>query len=141
MTSSARRRDNATLAAVTAFTKIRQQVRAAATSVAVQELLDLEDDMSGQMVTALTPGSRGTWSHGQTTSSLRGPICFETRIFSIPPPEQRSCFDDASVFLMYVFFLTLVRRVIEEGWFPTAEVDVVGRQCIPVTLKVSNLTQ
>ena len=41
----------------------------------------------------------------------------------------------------HVFFLTLVRRVIEEGWFPTAEVDVVARPCIPVTLKVSNFTQ
>ena len=41
----------------------------------------------------------------------------------------------------HVFFLTLVRRVIEEGWFPIAEVDVVGRPCISVTLKVSNFTQ
>ena len=41
----------------------------------------------------------------------------------------------------HVFFLTLVCRVIEEGWFPTAEVDVVARPCIPVTLKLSNFTQ
>ena len=34
-----------------------------------------------------------------------------------------------------------MQRVIEEEWFPTAEVDVVGRPCIPVTLKVSNFTQ
>ena len=85
------------------------------------------------MVTALTPGSRGPWSHAKTTSSLRGRICFATRTFSIPPPEQRSSFADASVLL--------VRRVVEEGWFPTAEVDVVSRPCIPVTLKISNLTQ
>ena len=40
-----------------------------------------------------------------------------------------------------VFFLALVRRVIEDGWFPTVEVDAVSRPCIPVTLKVSNFTQ
>ena len=38
----------------------------------------------------------------------------------------------------HVFFLTLVRRVFEEGLLPTAEVDVVARPCIPVTLKLSN---
>ena len=42
----------------------------------------------------------------------------------------------------HVFFLTLVLRVIhEEGLFPTAEVDIVGRPCIAVALKVSNFTQ
>ena len=41
----------------------------------------------------------------------------------------------------HVFFLALVRRVNEEGWFPTDEMDVLGRPCLPVTLKVSNFTQ
>ena len=44
MRCSARRRYKATLAAVAAFTVIRQRVRAAAAWVAVLELLDLEDD-------------------------------------------------------------------------------------------------
>ena len=44
MRRSARRRYKTTLAAVVAFTEIRQRVRAVATCVAVLELLDLEDD-------------------------------------------------------------------------------------------------
>lgn len=91
MRRSARRRYKATLAAVAAFTEIRQRVRVAATWVAVLELLDLEDDERTD------DEDRG--SHDQTTRSLRGRICFDTRSFSIPPPEKRSCFADASVFL------------------------------------------
>ena len=41
-----------------------------------------------------------------------------------------------------MFFLTLVRRVNEEGWFPIAdEVDVVGWPYIPMALNISNFTQ
>ena len=41
----------------------------------------------------------------------------------------------------HVFFLMLVSRVNEEGWFPTTEVGVAGRPCVPVTLEVSKFTQ
>ena len=93
------------------------------------------------MVIALTPGSRGPWSHAQTTSSLRGRMCFATRTFLIPPLEQRSSFADAYVFLACFSSCQCVGSMSEEGWLPTAEVDVVGRPCIPVTLKASNFAQ
>ena len=140
MTSSARRRDNTTLAAVTAFTKIRQQVRAAATSVAVQELLDLEDD--DERTDGDGPHTRLTRNVVPRPDYKQSPWANMLRNQDLLDPTSRA----AKLFrrrfrVPHVFFLTLVRRVIEEGWFPTAEVDVVGRQCIPVTLKVSNLTQ
>ena len=96
--------------------------------------------MSGQMATALTPGSRGPWSHGQTTSSLRGANMLRNQDLLDPTSSAAKLFR-RRFRVPHVFFLTLLRRVIEEGWFPTAEVDVVGRPCIPVTLKVSNFTQ
>lgn len=38
----------------------------------------------------------------------------------------------------YVLFVELVELVKEKKWFSTAEVDVAGRQCIPVELKVGD---
>ena len=97
--------------------------------------------MRGQLGTALTPGSRGPWSHAQTTSSLRGRICFAIRTFSIPPPEQQSSFADASVFLACFSSHWCVGSLRRDGSRLLSEVDVVGRPCISVTLKVSNFTQ
>ena len=67
------------------------RVRVKATWVVVLKLLDLEDDERTD--------DEDCGSHDQTTRSLRGRICFDTRNFSIPLPEKQSCFADASVFL------------------------------------------
>ena len=140
MRSSARRRYKAiTLAAVAAFAAIFQRVRAAAAWVAVLELLDLEDD----------EGTDGDGPHTRLTRTVvprpdykQSPWANMLRNQDLPDPTSRAAKRFRRRFRVpHVLFLTLVRRVIEEGWFPTAEVDVVGRPCIPVTLKVSNFTQ
>ena len=138
--SSARRCYKATLAAVAAFTAICQRVRAAAAWVAVLELLDLED----------SEGTDGDGPHTRLTRTVvlrpdykQSPWANMLRNRDLLDPTSRA----AKLFrrrfrVPQVLFLTLVLRVIEEGWFPTAELDVVvGRPCIPVTLKVSNITQ
>ena len=100
MRSSARRRYKATLlnSCRGGLHSNLPASRAAAAWVAVLELLDLEDDDGADGDGPHTRLTR-TGSHAQTTSSLRGRMCFATRTFSIPPPEQRSSFADASVFL------------------------------------------
>ena len=41
----------------------------------------------------------------------------------------------------YVCFLELANLVNVQRWFPTREVDVAGRRCIPVELKVRNVSE
>ena len=41
----------------------------------------------------------------------------------------------------YVCFLELVKLVNVQRWFLTREVDVAGRRCIPVELKVRNVSE
>ena len=139
MRRSAHLRYKATLAAVAAFTAIRQRVRAAAAWVAVLELLDLEDDERTdcdgphtRLTRTVVPRpdyKQSPWANMLRNQDLLDPIARAAKLFRRRFRIPR------------VFFLTLVRRVIEEGWFPTAEVDVVRRPCIPATLKVSNFTQ
>ena len=137
---SARRRYKATLAAVATFTAIRQRVRATATWVAVLELLDSEDDertdgdgLHTRLTRFVVP--RPDYKQSSWANMLRNQQ-------DLLDPTSRAAKLFRRRFRVYhVFFLTLVRRVIEEGWFPTAEVDVVGRPCISVALKVSNFTQ
>ena len=140
MRRSTRRRYKATLlAAVAAFTAIRQQVRAATAWVAVLELLDLEydeqtdgDGPHTRLTRTVVPRpdfKQSSWANMLRNQDLLDPTSRAAELF-------RRRFR-----VHHVFFLTLVRRVIEEGWFPTAEVDVVRRPCIPVTLKVSKFTQ
>ena len=132
MRRSARRRYKATLAAVAAFTESRQRVRAAATWVAVLELLDLEgdertDDEDSGPTARLQAVSAGEYASKSGVS--RSHLQRSEAVSPTLPCSSR-------------VFLTLGRRVIGEGWFPNAEVDVVGRPRIPVTLsKVSNFTQ
>ena len=140
MRSSARRRYKATLAAVAAFTAICQRVRAAAAWAAVLELLDLED---GEGADGDGPHTRLTRTVVPRPDYKQSPWANMLRNQDLLDPTSRA----AKLFrrrfrVPHVLFLTLVvRRVVEEGWFPTAEMDVVGRPCIPVTLKVSNITQ
>ena len=126
MRSSARRRYKAiTLAAVAAFAAICQRVRAAAAWVAVLELLDLEDD----------EGTDGDGPHTRLTRTVvprqdykQSPWANMLRYQDLLDPTSRAAKRFRRRFRVpRVFFLTLVRRVIEEGWFPAAEVDVVGR--------------
>ena len=122
-----------------AFTAIRQRVRAAAAWVTVLELLDLEDD---KRTDGDGPHTRLTRTVVPQPDYKQSPWANILRNQDLLDLTSRA----AKLFcrrsrVPHVFFLTLVRRVIEEGWFPTAEVDVVGRPCIPVTLKVSNFTQ
>ena len=119
MRSSARRRYKATLAAVAAFTAIRQRVRAAAAWVAVLELLDLEDDAGTdgdgphtRLTRTVVPRpdyKQSPWANMLRNQDLLDPISRAAKLF-------RRRFR-----VPHVFFLTLVRRVIEEGWFQTAE--------------------
>ena len=113
MRRSARRRYKATLAAVAAFTAIRQRVRAAAAWVAVLELLDLEDDER----------TDGDGTHTRLTRTVvprpdykQSPWANMLRNQDLLDPTSRA----AKLFrrrfrVPHVFFLTLVRRVIEEG--------------------------
>ena len=137
---SARRRNKATLlAAVAAFAAIRQRVRAAAAWVAVLELLDLEDD---ERTDGDGPHTRLTRTVVPRPDYKQSPRANMLRNQDLLDPTSRAAKLFRRTFCVpQDFFLTLVRRVIEEGWFPTAEVDVVGRPCIPVTLKVSNFTR
>ena len=139
MRRSARRRYKATLAAVAAFTAFRQRVRAAAAWVAGLELSNFEDD---ERTDGDGPYTRLTRTVVPRPDYKHSPWANMLRKQDLVDPTSRA----AKLFrrrfrVSHVFFLTLVRRVIVEGWFPTAEVDVVRRPCIPVTLKVSNFTQ
>ena len=103
------------------------------------ELLDLEDD----------EGTYGDGPHTRLTRTVvprpdykQSPWANMLRNQDLLDPTSRA----AKLFrrrfrVPHKFLLTLVRRVIEEGWVPTAEVDGGGRRCIPATLKVSNFTQ
>ena len=122
-----------------AFTAIRQRVRAAAAWVAGLELSDFEDD---ERTDGDGPYSRLTRTVVPRPDYKQSPWANMLRKQNLVDPTSRAAKLLRRRFrVSHVFFLTLVRRVIEEGWFPTAEVDVVRRPCIPVTLKVSNFTQ
>ena len=133
MRSSARRRYKATLAAVAAFTAIRQRVRAA-----VLEMLDLEADEGTdgngshtRLTRTMVPRQdykQSPWANMLRNQELLDPTCRAAKLFC------------RSFRVPHVFSLTLVRRVIEEGWFPTAEVavhpcDAQGKQLHPVLVK------
>ena len=113
MRRSARRRYKATLAAVAAFTATRQRVRAAAAWVAVLELLDLEDDErtdgdgpQTRLTRTVVPRpdyKQSLWANMRRNQDLLDPTSRAAKLF-------RRRFR-----VSHVFFLTLVRRVIEEG--------------------------
>ena len=140
MRRSTRRRYKATLlAAVAAFTAIRQQVRAATAWVAVLELLDLEydertdgDGPHSRLTRTVVPRpdfKQSPWANMLRNQDLLDPTSKAAKLFHRRFRVPR------------VFFLTLVRRVIEEGWFPTAEVhpcDAQGKHVHPVFYTLVN---
>ena len=111
---SARRRYKATLAAVATFTAIRQRVRVTVTWVAVLELLDLEDDER----------TDGDGPHTRLTRTVVPRPDYKQTSWANMLRNQQDLLDPTSraakLFRRHfrvsdVFFLTLVRRVIEEG--------------------------
>ena len=127
MGRSARRRYKATLAAVAVFTAIRQRARAAAAWDAVLELLDLEDN---ERTDGDGPHTRLTRTVVPRPDYKQYPWANMLRNQDLLDPTSRAAKLFRRLFRVpRVFFLTLVRRVVKEGWFPTAEVDVVRRPC------------
>ena len=73
--------------------------------------------------------SASAWGTMLRDSRLKGPTFRQSKLF-------RRRFR-----MPYVCFLELVKLVNVQRWFPTREVDMAGRRCIPVELKVRNVSE